>query len=358
MSQYEARLERDLSHIRGQLASLAEAVQTALETASLALFASDHELAYGVCLADHPINRASRELDKICHGFIAVHLPSAGHLRFVSAVMRLNLELERIGDYAVTISRETAQLQAPPADPAGGQLQQVAHEARRLLALAVSAFDDGDADAARAGTKSALVARRHVGACFAAVVKDEKSAPARELLFRVVILNCYDRVVDQSKNICEETIFAVTGETKAPKSYRVLFLDRDNSILGPMAQAIATKHHAQSGQYSSAGQQPADTFRQGLGVFLAERGFELAATTRQLDPTADLGDYHVIVSLQGSVRDHIGNVPYSTIALDWNLDAALSAESNESSQLFESVYRSLAPQIRDLMMTVHGEEQS
>mgnify|MGYP006446287101 FL=1 len=52
MSQYEARLERDLSHIRGQLASLAEAVQTALETASLALFASDHELAYGVCLAD------------------------------------------------------------------------------------------------------------------------------------------------------------------------------------------------------------------------------------------------------------------------------------------------------------------
>ena len=40
-----------------------------------------------VCLDDHPINRASRALDKSCLGFIAVHLPSAGHLRFIAATM-------------------------------------------------------------------------------------------------------------------------------------------------------------------------------------------------------------------------------------------------------------------------------
>ena len=97
MSQYEARLERDLGRIRVEIRDLAEAVQVSLETASRALFAGDHELSYSVCLGDHPINRASRALDKACHGFIAVHLPSAGHLRYISAVMRANLELERVG---------------------------------------------------------------------------------------------------------------------------------------------------------------------------------------------------------------------------------------------------------------------
>ena len=60
MSKYEARLQRDLDGIRLKLAELSEAVQTAVENASLALFSGDRELSYGVCLDDHPINRASQ----------------------------------------------------------------------------------------------------------------------------------------------------------------------------------------------------------------------------------------------------------------------------------------------------------
>ncbi len=357
MSQYEERLERDLDHIRRTLADLAEAVQTALESASLALFSGDRELAYGVCLADHPINRASRELDRICHGFIAVHLPSAGHLRFVSSVMRVNIELERIGDYAVTISRESAQLDGPAIDPTGGQLQQVSQEARKLLSMAVAAFDDQDADAARAGMQAATVARQRVGSCFASAVKDEENAPVAELLYRVVVLNCFDRVVDQSKNICEETVFAVTGETKAPKLYRILFLDEDNSILGPMAQAIGRRNHTRSGQFSSAGRRAVGGFGDDIRAFVAQRGAGLGDRSPQaLDPKADLSEYHVIVSLQGSVKDYVATVPFSTIALDWDLGAG-TVTPDESSSL-ESLYRVLAPQIRDLMLTLHGEERS
>ena len=69
-----------------------------------ALLTRDRELAAEVILGDLPINREVRAIDALCHAFVARHLPSAGHLRFVSSVLRLNVELERIGDYAVTIA--------------------------------------------------------------------------------------------------------------------------------------------------------------------------------------------------------------------------------------------------------------
>ena len=57
----------------------------------------DNELAYLTVLGDNPINRNSRKLDSLCHAFIARHLPSAGHLRLMSSIVRVNVALERIG---------------------------------------------------------------------------------------------------------------------------------------------------------------------------------------------------------------------------------------------------------------------
>ena len=364
MSQYEARLERDLGRIRDKLAGLTEAVQTALKTATQAMFAGDHERSYGVCLDDHPINRASRELDRTCHGFIAVHLPTAGHLRFVSAVMHSNIELERIGDYAKTISRESVQFEHPPSGAIREHLEQVSGEAQRVLHQAVNSFTKGDAEAAREGIAVANDVASLISAGFSVLVEGGQAASVRELLGHVVVLNCLDRVADQAKNICEETIFAVTGQTKAAKSYRVLFLDADNSVLGPMAQALAQRNHPQSGQYSSAGRQAAASFQEGLQAFLSERGVELATAAPQaLDPTLNLSGYHAIVSLQGSVRDYIDKVPYSTIALRWDVGAPPSSgpvpgTSEETSARLETLFRTLAPQLRDLMVTLHGEEKS
>ncbi len=368
MSQYEARLERDLGRIRDKLTSLAEAVQTALSTATQAMFAGDHERSYGVCLDDHPINRASRDLDRTCHGFIAVHLPTAGHLRFVSAVMHSNIELERIGDYAKTISRESVQFERPPSGAIRDHLEEATREAQRILHQAVSSFTNGDTEAARAGIAMANEAASLINAGFTTLVEGGQASPVRELLGHVVVLNCLDRVADQAKNICEETIFSVTGQTKAPKSYRVLFLDADNSVLGPMAQALAQRNHPQSGQYSSAGRQAAATFQEGLQPFLSERGVELGSAAPQaLDPTINLSGYHAIVSLQGSVRDYIDVVPYSTIALRWDVGAPpvsgpvsgpVPGTSEETSARLETLFRSLAPQLRDLMVTLHGEEKA
>ena len=110
MTHYEERLEEDLAHLREGVVAVGEKVQHAMEHAVRALLQGDRELAYATVLGDLPINRDVRALDRQCHVFVARHLPSSGHLRFVSSVMRLNVALERIGDYAVAISREAVQL--------------------------------------------------------------------------------------------------------------------------------------------------------------------------------------------------------------------------------------------------------
>ena len=360
MSKYEARLESDLAHIREKLAHLGEAVESALKNASRALFTAEEELAYKVILGDFPINRASRELDKICHGFFAVHLPSAGHLRFISSVMRANLELERIGDYAVNICREAVQIGPPPEGILGQQMEVMAREVQDILGKAIAAFNGADPALARSEIEQASQVTRGFDAVFKNLVNAEGKIGVRELLCYLVIFNMFSRVADQAKNICEETVFAVTGQTKPPKSYRVLFLDEDNSTLGPMAEAIARNLFPESGEYKSAGRQAAAVMNPHLIRFMDECGAEFGSQSpQQLKADHELVDYHVLISLQGAVKSYIESVPFHTIALEWEVgEAPVGPDLAATRDQFEVLYRTLALQVRGLMMSLCGGEGS
>ena len=95
MSHYEERLEKDLTAIRGQVAEMAGLVEIATKNAMHALQTGNNKLASATVLEDHVINRSMRRIDQLCHKFIALHLPSEGHLRMLSSVIRANIELER-----------------------------------------------------------------------------------------------------------------------------------------------------------------------------------------------------------------------------------------------------------------------
>ena len=113
MSHLEERMESDLNYIREWLWNIGEDVEKALRNAKKILLLRDPDMAYDVILGDHPINRDSRQCDRLCHTFIARYLPGAGALREMASTIRINVILERIGDYAVTICRESLQLEAP-----------------------------------------------------------------------------------------------------------------------------------------------------------------------------------------------------------------------------------------------------
>ena len=352
-SHYERRLERDIAEIRQGVTVIGRQVLSSFKEAVHAVMVHNQAQAGELILSDLPINRSVRRLDARCHAFVARHLPSAGPLRFVSSVLRMNIALERIGDYAVTIARELVQLSDPLPEKVTRDIDLMADQAREMLAQALRAFDEESADLAR-GTKAMA---KNLDRTFDRVFKDlvesgrRNERPLEDFFAVLVILNRVSRVGDQAKNLCEETIFASTGETKTPKRYRVLFLDDHDDAWTQVARAYARRTFDKTGIFSSAGFEPAAGADGATLEFLKAEGYEC----EEVAPSPlerlrdDLADFHVIVGLGERTREKLETIPFHTALIHWQAPA-------EAGQSLEKVHRWLSVQIGDLMELLRGEE--
>lgn len=359
---YEERLQRDLERIRTSVASVAANVEKALRDALQAFLRLDKALANSTVLGDLPINRKIRQIDRLCHFFVARHLPSAGHLRYISSVMRTTIALERMGDYAATIAREAKTLASPVDESVQRAAHRMAEQALTMLGQAIQAFDEQNADLARGTMGYAYQVDNTFSGIFDKLVQiGEKDGHSIQDLFGTLItLNRIERVSDQAKNICEETIFAVTGETKKPKVYRILFLEKTDDCLGKMAVAIAEKAYPEAGAYSSAGVVPAPQINVACSEFLEEMGLDIDDPRPHLldQFPENLDDFHIIVSLDGSIDQYVTQVPFHTTSLEWSLPSAPTSQQGElaAREALDAVYRTLTAKIGDLMDILHGEE--
>ena len=114
-SYYETSLQRDIERIHAKLAEMAHLAGRALDGALRAFIECDRQVAYAVILRDRRIDELERELDRLCLEFLVRQQPAAKHLRFVYSTIKINLELERVGDYAESIARQIIKLSAIPA---------------------------------------------------------------------------------------------------------------------------------------------------------------------------------------------------------------------------------------------------
>jgi phosphate transport system protein len=352
-SHYEERLQRDLDWIQELVAIVGQAITKAIDDAVTSVMRLDKDLAADTVIGDYTINRQTRELDRLCHAFVARHLPSAGHLRYVSAVLRLNIALERIGDYAATISRTAAQLSTQPPAVVVRDVEMMSEHARRMLSESLRSFQQRDVALANNVLASASQFTRYFDKVFADLVKegDARSRPSGDLFSMLATFNRLERVIHQAKNICEETIFVATGTTKGEKVFQILFVDGRNDGPSQLAEHFTRKAFPQSGRYRSAGWDVAEEIDPAWARFSQTVGIDLAKAwptpLSTLQPQFD--DYHLIVGLQADARERVGKLPFHTTMLVWNVDAAAGPES---------VYRLLTPKIRELMERLRGEQAS
>lgn len=357
MSHLEERLEHDLNEIRDHIAKMGAEVEQALQNAFHALDTANDKLAFKTILSDLPINRHMRQIDRLCHAFIAIHLPSAGHLRLISSVIRANIILERIGDYAVTIAREAVQLGDTPEGKMSPELKKVSAEAMAVLSEAISSFNSSNAERANHAITMARQVEHEMDGIYAELLEgaDAEGGCGRNTMIYLIIFSQLKRVADQAKNLAEEAVFVESGETKKPKVYRILFLDQDNSCLGPMAAKIADKAYHDLGQFTTAGVEPADSLDGNMVAFMQGRGFSFAEVTpRKLDTSREaLSEFHVIVGLNQKVLKAVGKIPFRTSALNWK---KLEVPAGEDTEAWEALYKNLALQIRELMALLRGDE--
>lgn len=360
MTHYEERLEEDLGRIRAGVLEAARYAERAFDVAVRALHRHDDDLAYATILGDHKLNRDINELDRLCHAFIARHLPSAGHLRFVSSVLRMNVAIERIGDYAVTIARESVKLSQPPTPEICRDIEMMAKQSALMLQQANEAFAQGNAELAR-GT---IAMAGQLDLSFDNVFKDLLDAgsaserPLADLFALLITFNRMERVSDQAKNLCEEVVFWETGETKGPKVYPIAFVDERNDCLSLMAAAIAAKAYPKGGRYVSAGWDPAATISPGFEAFMDRHGH----STDGLEPGGlgqrlpDLEAVYVIVGVGCDPRPHLPALPYHVVVQVWDVPAPRDDLDRERADaVLERCYKELAARIEDLMETLHGE---
>ncbi len=360
MPLYEERLSHDMARIREEVVSLGAAVQKAQEDAVQAALTGNKELANQTVLRDHPINRKTREINRLCHGFLATHLPSAGHLRVVSSILRLVNELERIGDYAATIAREGLQLPHIPTGVLKEEMEGMARQAHTCLRQAMRSFNEKDADLARETMLIAAQGKGRGDKVFEELVHESETSheKIRYLFDALILIGRLKRVSDRCKNTCEETLFTVTGEIKPPKVYKVLFLDEENNCQSQIAQAVARKTFPNSGAYESAGRRNGVDLKPGLSGFMEAQGLMLEPIECQaLDPDLHkVAKYDVVVSLQGKVSTYLPQQPFRTVFLDWDVglppEGLGEAETNER---YLEMYREIAVRVRDLVEVLRGE---
>jgi len=357
MSQhYEERMEVERSEIDRKLRKVAGLVEKQMQDAVQALLTFDVDLANQVTLGDRQVNRRIKELDYLCHAFIVRHAPSGGHLRFVSAVLRLDVALERVGDYASSIGREVAHLTRGPSESVGRDIELIAMQSRRTFQQSIQAFHDRNVPAARETYGLADQTDFTLNAVFAALLEagEKREIPLADAFALLRIVNLIKRVAEQSENVCEQTIFAVTGDTRDPKVFRILFVGDRNDRGTLMAEAYARKAFPESGMYRSAGWTPAEVIDPALAAFLDDKGIDV----RGIQPSsleAALNapqHFHVIVCLAPAQRELMADAPFRSVVLEWDVNGTPGMERD----VLEAIYREVSVRVQDLMVTLAGPD--
>ncbi len=349
MSHLEERMETDLNYIRDWLWKLGEDIESALRNAKKILLLRDPDQAYDVILGDHPINRRSRECDRLCHTFIARYLPGAGALREMASTIRINVTLERMGDYAVTICREAMQLTEPLPEKFSIRIDALADDAIEILSEARLAFREGNAERAIALMHAAKRMEGRMDSFYEELFAADDRLDGTTMMVIFVVFNMFKRVADQAKNICDQTVYAVRGVAKLPKVYQILFLDQRDSGIGQLAAAIGRKNFPDAAEFTVATPGGSDPVSDALRDFLISTG--LPDENLQSEPLEalehDLSGYIVLISVNGEVPDYVKKVPFHSSALNWSLpdDADLAQQ-----------YRHLRNQITGLVTLLAGDQ--
>ncbi len=207
-------LHRDLERLKRSILAMGGLVETAFDTALTALIDRRVALADEVVHGDDRIDARELEIEDECLKMLALHQPVARDLRFIITVLKVNNDLERMGDLAVGIAERAAFLAARPPLDAPTVLPEIAEKVRRMVRDALDALVSQDTGLARkvmsADGEVDELHRRMYGIVAELVQRD--AARAERALCVLTASRNLERTADLATNIAEDVVFLVEGE--------------------------------------------------------------------------------------------------------------------------------------------------
>jgi phosphate transport system protein len=140
----------EIVKIKGKLLKMGLLVEEAISNATAALFERDSKKAEQVVQRDQDVNLFEIEVDELGHEFIALYQPAAVDLRFVTMILKITNDLERMGDQAVNIAQKAIYLNGQPPVIPLDDFRKLYQHVIMMVRDAMNAFMDGDAVKAKA----------------------------------------------------------------------------------------------------------------------------------------------------------------------------------------------------------------
>ena len=208
-----AHLQREIDNLKRQLLELSAEVENDVRMAVRAVEDRDPALAKTVLHRETQINATEVEVEEECLKILALYQPVAGDLRYIIAVLKINQDLERIGDLAVHIAERGLFLCQQPRLDIQFRLGTMADKAQAMLKNVLNAFVNLDEAAARA----VCTADSEIDAINLDIFKQVKQAVTQnpalfESLLQIMhIARHLERIADHATNIAEDVIYLIEG---------------------------------------------------------------------------------------------------------------------------------------------------
>jgi phosphate transport system protein len=207
-------LQQEIEKLKSKLLTLAANAKDAVEKAVKSVDERDAGLAQAVVDGDVTIDRAEVDLEEDCLKILALYQPVATDLRLIVSVMKINNDIERIGDLAVNIAERALFLCTAPPIEAPSDLAEMRTKALAMLIGSLDSLvrqDTKRARAVRTGDDEVDDLNRQVFREFSAAVR--KNPDQVECLLSYLSVGRHlERIADYATNIAEDVIYLMEGE--------------------------------------------------------------------------------------------------------------------------------------------------
>ena len=207
------RFQQSLDELKEQLLVMAGLAEQAIQRAIEAYRVRDLSICDLVSRSEMAINRLEREIDQAALDLLAMEQPMAIDLRFILSVIRINADLERVGDAAKSISDRVRSMEQMATADLPVDIPRMAALAADMVRKSLQAFIEANADVARSvlSMDDAVDAMNRTAYRALTKVMEEQSHLAPQALNALMISRSLERVADHATNIAEDVIFWVQG---------------------------------------------------------------------------------------------------------------------------------------------------
>jgi phosphate transport system protein len=209
----ERRLDQDLDRVRQALLKMGGMVEGMVAKATQSLLDRNNQLCAEVIEGDNQVDQLEIEIDEACHLILGTKQPTAVDLRFLVAVMKINSDLERIGDSAVNIAQSVEQLNEQPTLKPYIDLPHLSELVQAMVRKSLDAFVRRDTALATEVCQSDDAVdglyKQIFRELLTYMIEDPKTVS--RALHLLLISRNMERIADHATNIAEDVIYYVEG---------------------------------------------------------------------------------------------------------------------------------------------------